>query len=231
MPEGFSAAADSINAGSLSSRHAAPRAPLDAHAVRTAYRRWAKIYDAGFGWISRTARREVVVAVNRTEGTRVLEVGVGTGLALPLYDSAKRVTGIDLSADMLAQARQRATRHGLQNIEALLEIDAQATGFPDASFDIAVGMFVASVVPNPRALVKELQRVVRPGGKIFFVNHFAVERGPVWWVERAMAPSSALLGWHPDFHLAHMFTGPQLASMTIKSMHPVGLFRLIEMGN
>jgi phosphatidylethanolamine/phosphatidyl-N-methylethanolamine N-methyltransferase len=231
MPEAFAAAAESIDTGSLSSRHAAPRAPMDAHAVRTAYRRWAKIYDTGFGWISRTARREVVAAVNRTLGTRVLEVGVGTGLALPLYDTAKRVTGIDLSADMLAQARQRVGEIGLRNIEDLLEMDAQATSFPDHSFDIAVGMFVASVVPNPRALVKELQRVVRPGGKILFVNHFAAERGPVWWVERAMAPSSALLGWHPDFHLAHMFTAPQLAAMTIKSMHPLGLFRLIEMQN
>jgi phosphatidylethanolamine/phosphatidyl-N-methylethanolamine N-methyltransferase len=231
MPEAFAAAAESIDTGSLSTRHAAPRAPMDAHAVRTAYRRWAKIYDTGFGWISRTARREVVAAVNRTPGTRVLEVGVGTGLALPLYDTAKRVTGIDLSADMLAQARQRVGEIGLRNIEDLLEMDAQATSFPDHSFDIAVGMFVASVVPNPRALVKELQRVVRPGGKILFVNHFAAERGPVWWVERAMAPSSALLGWHPDFHLAHMFTAPQLAAMTIKSMHPLGLFRLIEMQN
>jgi len=231
MPKGFAVARETINSGSLSSRHAAPRAPMDAHAVRTAYRRWAKIYDAGFGWISRTARREVVAAVNRTPGTRVLEVGVGTGLALPLYDAAKRVTGIDLSGDMLAQARLRAAERGLSNVDALLEMDAQATSFPDASFDIAVGMFVASVVPNPKALVQELQRVVRPGGKILFVNHFAAERGPVWWVERAMAPSSALLGWHPDFHLAHMFTGPQLASMSIKSMHPMGLFRLIEMGN
>jgi phosphatidylethanolamine/phosphatidyl-N-methylethanolamine N-methyltransferase len=231
MPEGYGAAAESLDSGSLSSRHAAPRAPMDAHAVRTAYRRWAKIYDAGFGWISRTARREVVAAVNRTAGTRVLEVGVGTGLALPMYHSAKRVTGIDLSADMLAQARLRAAELSLRNIEGLLEMDAQATSCPDGSFDVAVGMFVASVVPNPRALVAELQRVVRPGGKILFVNHFAAERGPVWWVERAMAPASSLLGWHPDFHLAHMFTAPQLASMTIKSMEPLGLFRLIEMQN
>ena len=196
-----------------------------------AYRRWAKIYDTGFGWISRTARREVVAAVNRTPGESVLEVGVGTGLALPLYHADKRVTGIDLSAHMLAQARERADALGLKNIEALLEMDAQATSFPDGKFDIAVAMFVASVVPNPRALVKELQRVVRPGGKILFVNHFAAERGPVGWVERAMAPSSSLLGWHPDFHLQHMFAAAQLRQATIKSMHPVGLFRLIEMDN
>jgi phosphatidylethanolamine/phosphatidyl-N-methylethanolamine N-methyltransferase len=173
----------------------------------------------------------VVAAVNRTPGESVLEVGVGTGLALPLYHADKRVTGIDLSAHMLAQARERADALGLKNIEALLEMDAQATSFPDGKFDIAVAMFVASVVPNPRALVKELQRVVRPGGKILFVNHFAAERGPVWWVERAMAPSSSLLGWHPDFHLQHMFAAAQLRQATIKSMHPVGLFRLIEMDN
>jgi phosphatidylethanolamine/phosphatidyl-N-methylethanolamine N-methyltransferase len=227
MPEAFGA----FDAGSLSTRAAAPKAPLDAHKVRVAYRRWAKIYDTGFGWISRTARREVVAAVNRTPGESVLEVGVGTGLALPLYHADKRVTGIDLSAHMLAQARERADALGLKNIEALLEMDAQATSFPDGKFDLAVAMFVASVVPNPRALVKELQRVVRPGGKILFVNHFAAERGPVWWVERAMAPSSSLLGWHPDFHLQHMFAAAQLRQATIKSMHPVGLFRLIEMDN
>ncbi len=224
MPEAY-------GAGSLSSRRAAPRAPLDAQAVQTAYRRWAGIYDTGFGWISRTARREVVAAVNRAPGTKVLEVGVGTGLALPLYDPSKRITGIDLSADMLGQARERAADLRLRNIDALLEMDAQATSFADGAFDIAVAMFVASVVPNPRALVAELKRVVRPGGRILFVNHFAAERGPVWWVERAMAPASALLGWHPDFHLNHMFASSDLATATIKRMHPIGLFRLIEMPN
>jgi phosphatidylethanolamine/phosphatidyl-N-methylethanolamine N-methyltransferase len=231
MAEGYGAAAESLTSGSLSTRSAAPRAPLDAQKVRVAYRRWAGIYDTGFGWISRTARREVVAAVNRAPGEKVLEVGVGTGLALPLYDRAKRVTGIDLSAHMLAQARERAAGLALTNIDDLLEMDAQATSFADGTFDIAVAMFVASVVPNPRALVAELRRVVRPGGRILFVNHFAAERGPVWWVERAMAPLSSLLGWHPDFHLNHMFAQTQLRQATIKSMHPLGLFRLIEMDN
>jgi phosphatidylethanolamine/phosphatidyl-N-methylethanolamine N-methyltransferase len=228
MADFYGAAAETIDSASLA---AAPRAPLDAEAVRVAYRRWAKIYDTGFGWISATARREAVAAVNRAPGARVLEVGVGTGLALPLYDKAKRITGIDLSAHMLAQARQRAVDLDLRNIDRLLELDAQDTGFPTGSFDVAVAMFVASVVPNPRALVAELKRVVRPGGKILFVNHFAAERGPVWWVERAMAPSSALLGWHPDFRLNHMFAASDLAGAKIKRMHPVGLFRLIELDN
>ena len=120
----------------------------------------------------------------------MLEVGVGTGLALPHYDSEKRITGIDLSAEMLARARDRVKVSGLTNVEALLEMDAEQTGFPDGSFDIAVAMFVASVVPHPRKLLLEMRRVVRPGGHILFVNHFAAERGPRWWAERALAPRS-----------------------------------------
>jgi phosphatidylethanolamine/phosphatidyl-N-methylethanolamine N-methyltransferase len=204
---------------------------MDADAVRDAYRRWAGFYDFGFGMISRHARAAAVAAVNAAPGTAVLEVGVGTGLALPLYASDKRVTGIDLSSDMLAQARLRAADLGLRNIEALAEMDAQATDFADSEFDVCVAMFVASVVPNPRALVAELKRITRPGGTILFVNHFAAERGPVWWVERAMAPASSLLGWHPDFHLNHMFAESDLKSATITGMKPMSLFRLIQLTN
>jgi phosphatidylethanolamine/phosphatidyl-N-methylethanolamine N-methyltransferase len=204
---------------------------MDANAVRVAYRRWAGIYDFGFGLISKVARKAAVAAVNRSTGENVLEVGVGTGLALPLYAPEKRVTGVDLSAEMLVQARLRAVDLGLRNIDALLEMDAQKTSFVDGQFDIAVAMFVASVVPDPRALVAELKRVVKPGGTILFVNHFAAERGPVWWVERAMAPASALLGWHPDFHLGHMFADTDLKSSEITSMWPMGLFRLIRLRN
>ncbi|HUW80801.1 MAG TPA: class I SAM-dependent methyltransferase [Acidocella sp.] len=208
-----------------------PSSPMDANAVRAAYKRWAGSYDSWFGIISRHARQETVAAVNRATGEQVLEVGVGTGLALPLYSAAKRVTGIDLSSEMLLQARDRADGLGLHNVDALLEMDAQATSFADGQFDIAVAMFVASVVPDPRALVAELRRVVKPGGTILFVNHFAQDRGLVWWVERALAPASAQLGWHPDFRLGHMFGAKDLAGATITPMRPFGLFRLVEMKN
>jgi phosphatidylethanolamine/phosphatidyl-N-methylethanolamine N-methyltransferase len=208
-----------------------PSSPMDADAVRAAYKRWAGTYDSWFGIASRHARRAAVTAVNRTAGEQVLEVGVGTGLALPLYSASKRLTGIDLSKDMLIKARDRADGLGLHNVDALLEMDAQATEFADGQFDIAVAMFVASVVPDPRALVAELRRVVKPGGRILFVNHFAQDRGLVWWVERALAPASSVLGWHPDFRLGHMFSGADLKTAKITPMRPFGLFRLVEMGN
>jgi phosphatidylethanolamine/phosphatidyl-N-methylethanolamine N-methyltransferase len=208
-----------------------PRSSLDADAVRAAYRRWAGIYDAAFGGVSAIGRRRAVALVNRLPGTRVLEVGVGTGLALPHYLPSKRLTGIDLSAEMLTRARARVSQRRLPNVDALLEMDAEAMAFPETGFDIAVAMFVASVVPHPRQLLAEMRRVVRPGGHLLFVNHFAAEAGPRWWIERSLAPASRALGWHPDFAPAALFEPEDRARAAISPVPPFGLFTLAHLPN
>ena len=213
------------------SRRTTPRAALDAEDVRAAYRRWAGVYDTGFGLVSSSARRAAVREANALPGRDVLEMGVGTGLALPRYRPEKSVTGIDLSTEMLARARSRVATLGLANVTALHEMDAEATSFADASFDIAVAMFVASVVPNPRRLAAELRRVVRPGGMILFVNHFAAESGPMMWIERALAPASRALGWHPDFAIERLIPADQRGRLSVARMRPFGLFRLISFPN
>ena len=183
-----------------------------------------------FGGIFLLARRRAVALVNRLPGRDVLEVGVGTGLALPYYAADRRITGIDLSAEMLAQARKRVADREIANVAALREMDAEATDFPDASFDIAVAMFVASVVPHPRALLAEMRRVVRPGGNLLFVSHFAAEKGPLWWIERAMAPASRALGWHPDFAVDALFAPEDLKHITTTPVPPAGIFKLVRLG-
>ena len=170
-------------------------------------------------------------AVNALPGQRVLEVGVGTGLALPHYTKNKRITGIDLSADMLEFARNRVRDMGLRNVEALHEMDAEQTAFEDGRFDIAVAMFVASVVPNPRQLFAEMRRVVRPGGHLLFVNHFAAERGPRWWVEWALAPASRKLGWHPDFSKDALLPKEEQSRASFRPVQPLGLFTLVCLPN
>ncbi|HZH46753.1 MAG TPA: methyltransferase domain-containing protein, partial [Roseococcus sp.] len=115
-----------------------PRAALDAASVRNAYRRWAGVYDLVFGGVSAFGRRSAVAAVNRlslTAGRRVLEVGVGTGLALPHYKPELEVVGIDLSREMLLKAQERVQEESLVAVHGLLEMDAEATAFADASFD------------------------------------------------------------------------------------------------
>jgi phosphatidylethanolamine/phosphatidyl-N-methylethanolamine N-methyltransferase len=206
-----------------------PRVGLDADDVRTAYRRWAGIYDTAFGSVSTWARRAAVRAVNALPGRRVLEAGVGTGLALPHYVPGKRVVGIDLSAEMLARARARVAERSIATVEVLRELDAEATDFADGEFDIAVAMFVASVVPHPRRLMAEMRRVVRPGGHLLFVNHFAAERGLRWWAERSLAPASRAIGWHPDFRFEALLTPEELTAATVRPMMPLGLFTLVHL--
>ncbi len=167
--------------------------------------------------------------VNRLPGRDVLEVGVGTGLALPHYHREKQITGIDLSVEMLRKARQRTSRDVLSNVQALHEMDAEATSFGTGSFDIAVAMFVASVVPNPRLLLTEMRRLVRPGGNILLINHFAASRGPRWWLERAMAPASRALGWHPDFAMDAIFSAEDLSEIEVDPVAPLGIFTLVRL--
>jgi phosphatidylethanolamine/phosphatidyl-N-methylethanolamine N-methyltransferase len=202
---------------------------LRVQAIQEAYSRLCKYYDVLFGPLLAPARLAAVQAVNRSSGRDVLEMGVGTGLALPHYDADKRLTGIDLSADMLAKAQARAS--GLSNVQAVLEMDAQNTDFADGQFDITVAMFVASVVPNPRALLAEMRRVVKPGGKIFFVNHFAEENGvPEWW-RRGTEAVSKRIGWRADFRQRDIFAPEDLAEASISPMPPFGFFDLVELRN
>jgi len=170
-----------------------------------------------------------VAAVNALPGERVLEVGVGTGLALPAYSQSKRITGIDLSEDMLERARMRVLQEHLTNVDDLLEMDAEATTFEDDSFDIAVAMFVASVVPHPDRLLAELKRVVKPGGHILFVNHFLATGGVRLSVERGMARASRSLGWHPDFAIESLLPPEDLRRATLTPVPPAGLFTLVTL--
>jgi phosphatidylethanolamine/phosphatidyl-N-methylethanolamine N-methyltransferase len=206
-----------------------PAAALDQASIVEAYRRWAGVYDTVFGGVSSKGRLRAVSLANRLPGRDVLEVGVGTGLALPHYNRDKRVTGIDLSKEMLRKARERTREDALTNVQALHEMDAEATSFDDNSFDVAVGMFVASVVPNPQRLLAEMRRLVRPGGDILFVNHFAAAKGPRWWLERAMAPASRALGWHPDFAMDAIFSADDLARIDTESVPPFGIFTLVRL--
>ena len=87
---------------------------MQIEAVKTAYRRYAGIYDAVFGPVLQPGRRAVLEALRLGAGDRVLEVGVGTGLSLPLYPGDVTVTGIDVSREMLAKARARVKRRGCE---------------------------------------------------------------------------------------------------------------------
>jgi phosphatidylethanolamine/phosphatidyl-N-methylethanolamine N-methyltransferase len=200
---------------------------LDSGAVRRAYKRWAPVYDELFGSVTRAARRTAIRHINASSG-RVLEVGVGTGIALPVYDRHLEVVGIDLSADMLDLARRRVARQKLDHVTALLEMDAQALAFADASFDTAVAMHVVTVAPDPGQVMAELERVCRPGGEVILVNHFSAEAGPRAAIEQALAPFADRLGWRPEFPVETVLDRPHLTLLERRPLPPAGLFTMLR---
>lgn len=193
--------------------------PVHIDAAREAYRRYAGVYDALFGPVLQPGRRAVIEALGCKPGERVLEVGVGTGLSLPMYPTWVRITGIDVSREMLVRARRRVEREALANVEALVEMDAEHMSFADGSFDRVVAMYVVSVVQHPERVMAELRRVCRPGGEILVVNHVRSANPLLGAIEKALAPLSSKLGWHPDFELRHLTT----AGCTLLEMSTVGL--------
>jgi phosphatidylethanolamine/phosphatidyl-N-methylethanolamine N-methyltransferase len=203
------------------------KAELDDAAVVAAYARWAPVYDPIFGAITGRAIRATMAAVNALPAGRVLEVGVGTGLALPLYRPDHRVVGIDLSPDMLRRAEQRVADRNLWNVERLAEMDAANLAFPDGSFDVAVAMFVMTVVPDCPCVLAEMTRVVRPGGRIVVVNHFSAEGGPRAAVERWLSRFAASLGWHPEFDKGQMLGRAGMQLLSERSLSPLGLYTLL----
>ena len=156
---------------------------------------------------------------------------MGTGLALPHYRPELEVVGIDLSREMLLKAQERVRDERLVAVHGLLEMDAEATAFADGAFDIAVAMFTASVVPDARKLFAEMSRVVRPGGHLLFVNHFAADDGLRWWLERTTAPLARVLGWHPDFRLSDLLDREGTVIDRVETCPPLSLFTLVEVRN
>lgn len=203
---------------------------MDESAIIAAYSRWAPIYDAVFGFQMLPGRRAVTRALNQLPPGRILEAGVGTGLSLPFYRPDHRIVGIDISRDMLERARSRVSRRRLANVEQLAEMDAAALGFPDGSFDGIAAMYVMTVVPDPERVMAEFARVLRPGGRLAVVGHFASERGLYRWVEDRLSRFAARLGWHPDFPVERLTANADLRLIETRRLPPIGLWRLLLFG-
>ena len=200
---------------------------LDENDVRKAYKRWAPVYDVVFGKVVEAGVKQAASRANAFSG-RLLEVGVGTGLALRHYGPHLKVTGIDLSTDMLKLARKRMKKSSHGNIEALLEMDATSLAFQDNHFDVVVASYVLTVVPNPAKVIHELARVTKPGGIVLIVNHFSVESGLRGAIEKSLAKHASKLGWRPEFRYETLLVSERLLLTSIKPVKPLGFFTMLE---
>ena len=202
---------------------------LDNQNVEAAYARWAPVYDLTFSLVMRAGRKAAAAASGRPGG-HILDVGVGTGLELPMMDRATRITGVDLSRPMLRRAQVRVKAERLANVDGLLVMDAMNLAFADATFDVVVAPYVLTVVPDPIKSLDEWVRVLKPGGEIVMVNHVGAETGPIAAIEAWLGRRSEKLGWHPQFPWATigdwLAARPALRLAERRVLAPFGLFTL-----
>ena len=138
--------------------------------IRRRYDRLAPWFDGleGFleGLIFRRLRKKLW---SQAKGEHILEVGVGTGKNFSFYPEHARMTAIDFSPKMLEQAKQKRER---KQLDVHLELmDVERLYFADNSFDTVVASFVFCSVPHPRKGLKELYRVLKPGGQLILLEH------------------------------------------------------------
>lgn len=198
--------------------------------IKKIYDRYAAFYDFLFGVIFNQGRSLCVDKINRvaTEHARVLEIGIGTGLSLPLYRGDLQITGIDISEKMLRKAEEQRDKHHLNERVLLKVMDAEHLEFADNSFDFIVAMYVASVVPDVDAFLQELLRVAKPTAEIIFVNHFASENRVVHFLEEKFAYVNNLVGFKSDFSMDTLLNSKQLKLLDARKVNLFGYWKLLH---
>jgi phosphatidylethanolamine/phosphatidyl-N-methylethanolamine N-methyltransferase len=205
-------------------------AALETRQVKRAYKFYAPAYDFVFDWIFHPGREAAIGLLECKRGHHILEVGIGTGLNLPLYPRHCAITGIDLSEEMLGKAEEKIAELGLGNV-TLKAMDATVMDFRDDVFDAAVATYTISAVPDPVAVLREMKRVVKPRGNLVLLNHFRSQKRAMSQLEDLVAPVCTRLGWKSNLPLE-----PLLAQvgLTLEVSTKVNLFhgwRLIRCVN
>ena len=203
---------------------------MDLKKVERVYSAYASVYDHTFGKVFQQSRESAVRGLPIESGDKVLEVGVGTGEALPLYPSHCEVLGIDLSESMLDHARRRVKDHGLGHV-TLRKMDAGAMILPDDHFDIVMAAYVVTAVPDYRSVVNEMIRVCKPGGRIVMLNHFSNGNKVIAAVEKLISPLCKHIGFRTDLALNTVLEGTCLMVASKKKVNPLRFWHLVECVN
>lgn len=201
---------------------------LEARRTEKVYSVLARVYDEFFDWALGPGRRAAVSKLPVSKGDRILEIGVGTGLSLPLYPRSCHVTGIDITDAMLERARTRLERIGRDGVE-LRRMDARNLQFPDASFDAVVAPYLVSVVSDPSRVMKEAARVCRPGGIVAVVNRFRSRAPVLRQIDGWLTPATQWIGFRLDLPIETVLGTPGLRVERIDRVNLLGLWRLIWM--
>ncbi|QSO52844.1 class I SAM-dependent methyltransferase [Alicyclobacillus curvatus] len=151
-------------------------------AIRHRYDRIAPMFNKMDRMIDEKYRSDLLSAAKGN----VLEVGVGTGANLKFYPASAHVIGVDFSPRMLAFAQERAKE--AQADVKLVQMDIQDLQFADDTFDTVVSTCVFCSVPDPVKGLREIRRVLKPGGRLFMLEHMLSDHLPIALLLHAMNP-------------------------------------------
>lgn len=198
--------------------------------IKRAYSFYAWIYDSFFGKIFEHGRYVAFHMMNVKPNETILEVGLGTGLSLPLYPKEAHITGIDISREMLEKAEIKKQYYKLSNVN-LYNMDASAMVFPDNVFDKVFASHVITVVPDPLRTLHEMKRVCKKGGEIFILNYAGCNNGVISAIEKAISPFRDKLGLGKHIDLDELLREAHLSIEAGQRVNFLGMCRLIKCKN
>jgi len=203
---------------------------LEEGQVRRAYDFYSPVYDFLFKKVFEPGRIAGMRMIGPELRGRVLEVGIGTGLNLPLYPRDINLVGIDLSEGMLRKAQDKVQELRMGSV-ILKVMDASALDFGDGEFDATLATYVISAVPDPVAVLREMRRVTKPGGTIVILNHFRSQNPVMRRIEDALAPVCAHLGWKTNLALAPLLKTVGLTPEVIRRVNLLRGWHLVKCVN
>lgn len=194
--------------------------------LRHSYTLFAPIYDLLLESVSRPLRAHNLGQLQQRHGQRVLLVGIGSGLDIPLLPPGPHYVGMDLTPAMLQRARQRRQQDA--NISLHLA-DAMRLPYGDASFDAIVMHLILAVVPQPQLALAEACRVLKPGGDLLILDKF-LRPDQRAWLRRLVSPMLGRIATRTDVELEPLLARhPELQIITDRKALAGGWFRQLRL--
>ena len=200
---------------------------MDYETIKRAYAVLSPVYDFLFDKVFYPGRVAAIYLLEIEPGSRVLEVGVGTGLNLPLYPRDCDVTGVDISAEMLRKAEERVRTLGMTKTKLML-MDGSQLAFPENSFDRVIATYVISAVPDPVKTLLEMRRVCKPSGHLVILNHFKSENPIIGMFEKLLAPVCTKIGFDTELKLMPLLERVALAPEQLHRVNLMNGWRLVR---
>ena len=198
--------------------------------IKKVYSLYAWIYDAFFGKIFEHGRYVAFNMMNVKPNETILEVGVGTGLSLPLYPREAHITGIDISQEMLDKAEVKKEYYGLSNVN-LYNMNASSMTFADNIFDKVIASHVITVVPDPLKTLNEIKRVCKRDGEIFILNYTGCNNKVISRFEEFISPVRDKMGLGKHFDLDELLRNAYLSVEYERRVNFLDMCRLVKCKN